>query len=118
MIRPTPRHAWIAGVLLLAALTSVIVPSGAPIVAQEQVTPATRGKALFTEKGCHGCHTIGAMGTPIGPDLSRVGRKYREADLARWLTDPLAPRPMRHMPKLELNETEARDLAAFLASLP
>jgi len=118
MIRQALGHVWIAGFLVLAALASVIAPVGAPIAAQEQETPVTRGKALFTEKGCHGCHTIGAMGTPIAPDLSRVGRKYREDDLARWLTDPSAPRPMRHMPKLELSETEARALAAFLASLP
>jgi cytochrome c oxidase subunit 2 len=109
---------WMAGFLVLAALASVVAPSGTPIVAQEGETPASRGKALFTEKGCYGCHTIGAMGTPIGPDLSRAGRKYREADLARWLMEPSAPRPMRHMPKLELSETEARALAAFLASLP
>jgi cytochrome c553 len=118
MTRQAPRRVLTVGALLLTALTSVVAPSGPPVVAQEQETPVTRGKALFTEKGCYGCHTIGATGTPIAPDLSRVGRKYRESDLGRWLIDPLAPRPMRHMPKLELSETEARALAAYLASLP
>jgi cytochrome c553 len=118
MIRQAPRHAWIVGGLLLTALMPMVAPSGAPVVAQEQETPVTRGKALFTEKGCYGCHTIGATGTPIAQDLSRAGRRYRESDLARWLNDPSAPRPMRHMPKLELSDTEARDLAAYLASLP
>ena len=118
MIRQAPSHVWIAGFLVLAALASVIAPSSAPIVAQERETLLAQGKALFTEKGCYGCHTIGPMGTPIAPDLSRVGRKYREGDLARWLADPSAQRPMRHMPKLELSETEAGAVAAFLASLP
>ena len=118
MSRQAPSHVWIAGFLVLAALASVIALSGAPIVAQERETLVARGTALFTEMGCYGCHTIGTMGTPIAPDLSRVGRKYREGDLTRWLMDPSAQRPMRHMPKLELSETEARALAAFLASLP
>jgi cbb3-type cytochrome oxidase cytochrome c subunit len=56
------------------------------------------------------------MGTPIGPDLSHVGGKYRPEYLARWLRDPSYLRPSAHMPALELNEADIRALAAYLAA--
>jgi mono/diheme cytochrome c family protein len=130
-----PSRGWIVGCLALVALASLITLDGDPIVAQEQEPLVTRGKALFMEKGCYGCHTIGKMGTPIAPDLSRVGAKYGEGVLARSLKNPSAQEPTqggrgreldpperrvlspRHMPKLELSETEAQALAAYLASL-
>ena len=44
--------------------------------------------------------------------------RYSEETLARWLRDPAAQEPTRHMPNLQLSEAEARALAAYLASLP
>jgi mono/diheme cytochrome c family protein len=83
--------------------------------AQDRAAVAT-GRRLFTEHGCYGCHRIGAFGTPIGPDLSRVGAKYSEPDLVRWLSDPASQKPNAHMPKLELTPAEVTALAAFLAT--
>jgi mono/diheme cytochrome c family protein len=76
-----------------------------------------RGEAAFKSNGCYGCHLIGKFGTPIGPDLSQVGRKYPEEYMARWLRDPSAQRPSAHMPALELSDTDVRALAAYLGSL-
>jgi len=67
--------------------------------------------------GCHGCHTVGKLGTPIGPDLSHLGSKYPSDYLERWLRDPLAVRPNAHMPQLELAEDQVLALAAYLSSL-
>ena len=75
------------------------------------------GRRLFTEKGCYGCHTVGATGTPIAPDLTRVGARHGEASLRQWLRDPAAQDATRHMPNLRLSELEAKALAAYLASL-
>ena len=75
------------------------------------------GKRLFTDRGCYGCHTMGASGTPIAPDLSRVGSKHGEADLIAWLLDPKEQKPGAHMPMLELTSGEVRALAAYLSSL-
>jgi len=75
------------------------------------------GKRLFTEQGCYGCHTVGKTGTPIGPDLSTIGSKRSEADLRAWLIDPYLQKPTAHMPALSMRESEARALAAYLASL-
>ena len=75
------------------------------------------GKRYFMDSGCYGCHTIGKMGTPIGPDLSKVGTKYSHAYIERWLKDPSAQRPSAHMPALELSEQQVKSLTAFLSSL-
>src|SRR5262245_19835965 len=89
---------------------------GLPWRARAQDRPAvTSGARLFMEQGCYGRHRIGALGTPIGPDLSRVGAKYSESDLVRWLSDPASQKPNAHMPKLELTPADISALAAFLA---
>jgi mono/diheme cytochrome c family protein len=120
---------------VLAGLASVVALAVAPALDQTRETLLARGKALFVDKGCDGCHTIGGVGTPIGPDLSRVGLGYREGDLRRWLGAPaeepteggrgpqLEPSEgdvshlLRHMPTPRLSGSEAEALAAYLGSL-
>jgi mono/diheme cytochrome c family protein len=80
-------------------------------------TQVAEGKRLFTDRGCYGCHTMGASGTPIAPDLSRVGSKHTEAYLIAWLLDPKEQKPGAHMPMLALTSGEVRALAAYLSSL-
>ena len=75
------------------------------------------GQAVFRDHGCFGCHTIGAVGTPIAPDLSHIGAKRDRVYLTRWLMDPSMQRPTAHMPKIELSESEVQALAGYLASL-
>jgi cytochrome c oxidase subunit II len=96
--------------ILAAALVAAAL---APAWAQ---SPVEHGQQAFLRQGCYGCHTIGKMGTPIGPDLSHVGAKYRPDYLARWLRDPSYLRPSAHMPALELSEDDVRALAAFLSA--
>jgi mono/diheme cytochrome c family protein len=69
------------------------------------------------DNGCYGCHTVGKMGTPIGPDLSKVGSKYSRTYLEHWLRDPSSQRPNAHMPTLELSPQQVTALAAYLSSL-
>jgi len=75
------------------------------------------GRMLFFSQGCYGCHRVGVAGTPIANDLSHVGRKYSESQLAQWLRDPASQKPSAHMPRLTLTEDEIRSLAAYLATL-
>jgi cytochrome c oxidase subunit 2 len=84
---------------------------------QPQESPVVRGRTLFQTHGCYGCHTVSGTGTPVAPDLSHAGARYREDELARLLRDPAMHRPGAHMPKLELTDAETRALAAYLASL-
>jgi cytochrome c oxidase subunit 2 len=107
---------------VITAAVGLLLVGGAAGLAggQPQVPPAARveqGRKVFIEVGCNGCHTIGAMGTPIGPDLSKVGFKYPMDYLERWLRNPAAQRPRAHMPKLELTERQVQLLAAFLSTL-
>jgi cytochrome c oxidase subunit 2 len=99
---------------LTLALAITLAALTAPACAQDNVD---QGKRDFMSNGCYGCHTVGKMGTPIGPDLSKVGAKYSRTYLERWLRDPSAQRPNAHMPKLELSPEQVMDLAAFLSSL-
>jgi mono/diheme cytochrome c family protein len=84
--------------------------------AQEREAVLAEGERLFRVHGCYGCHLVGRFGTPIGPDLSRVGVKYSKEYLVRWLSDPAVQRPSAHMPKLELDPAEIEALAAYLAT--
>jgi mono/diheme cytochrome c family protein len=79
--------------------------------------PEQPGRMVFFSQGCYGCHRIGVAGTPIAHDLSHVGRKYTEDELARWLRNPGAVKPGAHMPRLKLTEDEIRGLARYLSSL-
>jgi cytochrome c oxidase subunit II len=99
---------------LLLALIVIVAMLASAARAQE---PTEEGKRYFMNNGCYGCHVVGKMGTPIGPDLSHVGAKYSRAYLERWLKDPSAQRPNAHMPTLELSEQQAKALAAFMSSL-
>jgi cytochrome c oxidase subunit 2 len=86
-------------------------------VAQERDARIAEGKELFTAHGCYGCHLVEKYGTPIGPELSKIGGKRGQADLERWLADPASQKPTAHMPRIQLALAEIRALAAYLASL-
>jgi putative heme-binding domain-containing protein len=52
---------------------------------------AARGRELVRRSSdCMTCHRIGATGSALGPDLSRVGLDRRAAELTRALVDPNA----------------------------
>lgn len=87
------------------------------VQAQDGRAQVGRGRMVFREQGCYGCHTAEGMGTPIGPDLSRIGAKRNGSELVRWLRDPSTHRPTAHMPRIELTEAEVQALAAYLGSL-
>jgi mono/diheme cytochrome c family protein len=75
-----------------------------------------RGRQMFVDKSCIGCHTLGAIGTPIAPDLSHSGAQHSRSQLEEWLRDPTQYCPS-HMPRVNLTEEEIQVLAAYLASL-
>lgn len=102
---------------LIAVLLAGLGLGGAWLSAQSRDALVAQGRQVFADKGCLDCHTAGAAGTPIGPDLRRAASRYPEAALARWLRDPAAQEPTRHMPDLRLTATEASAVAAYLASL-
>jgi mono/diheme cytochrome c family protein len=75
------------------------------------------GQRVFVDKGCDGCHAPDSAGPFNAPNLHRTALRYTEAALARWLQNPSAQVPTRHMPELYLSEAEANAVAAYVASL-
>lgn len=51
----------------------------------------SRGERIFHESaaaGCKSCHKVDGVGGDVGPDLSRIGKKYERAALLETILDP------------------------------
>jgi len=76
-----------------------------------------RGRQLFFEKACYGCHRIeGLSNGTLGPDLSDVGKKYKINYLWEHTVNPRAFQPTSFMPKFDLSDDEIKALTVFLKS--
>jgi cytochrome c2 len=80
---------------------------------------AEAGRERFAELGCVACHVPpgdpAAAGQPHDRiNLAFVGMKWRAAALETFLRDPTQGRAHSRMPAFELQEDDARLLAAFL----
>ena len=78
---------------------------------------ASPGEALFTDKGCSGCHSIGGQGGDVGPALDGVAARYKPRWIYKWLKDPAAVKPGTIMPDLDLTDDERARLVFYLMSL-
>ena len=81
----------------------------------EQAPVLAKGRQIFKEYGCRGCHKVqGMKRIKVGPPLKRIGEKVKADWLYRWLRDPKAYLPLTKMPDFRLSEQEAADIARFL----
>lgn len=74
--------------LALAATLAVGLPAaaaaqGSSITVDEAL--ASRGKTVWTQRGCAGCHSFGKRGA--GPDLVGVDHRRSKEWLQRWLKE-------------------------------
>ena len=86
-----------------------------------------RGKNLILIYGCTSCHAIGGAAPRgrVGPPLDGMAsRSYiagrfanDEIRMVQWLEHPQNLEPGTAMPELNVGERDARDLAAYLATL-
>ena len=86
------------------------------------------GAAVIAQAGCGTCHSVpgipGARGR-VGPSLDHIGSQSilvgilpnTPANMLTWIRTPQAVRPGDAMPNMELSEHDARDVAAYLATL-
>lgn len=108
-----------AGALFLLVVFSLLGISITNLYAVPRVDPAiARGKALYAQFGCAGCHRIHGEGGAVGPDLSFVGetRPDREWHLKHF-REPQSVSPGSFMPKFPLNEQQLNDLTSYMVSL-
>ena len=89
---------------------------------------ADRGSRAINQYACVTCHQIpGIVGAnaPVGPPLNEIGTRGFIAgvlpntpqNMVRWLRHPQAVNPKSAMPDLGVTERDARDIAAYLATL-
>ena len=89
---------------------------------------AERGHQAINQYACVTCHRIpGVVGAnaPVGPPLAGIGARTMIAgrlpntfdNMVRWLREPQAVDPHTAMPALGVGERDARDIAAYLATL-
>lgn len=114
----------------MSALTRFLLSSTGDVLENNRPEgDGRRGQSLYHRVGCVACHDpeasyrpaswrsdlISARPIPASAPLGNLSRKYRPGRLARFLLDPLQPRPSARMPRIPLTETEAADLEAYLA---
>ncbi len=116
-----------AAVVALCATTAIGVAS-----VERQPSPdqgnAKRGAELIAQFGCGACHVV--PGVPaargkVGPPLTGMGARVYIAgvlantrdNMIHWLQHPQQVVPGNAMPDLGVNETDARDMATYLATL-
>jgi ubiquinol-cytochrome c reductase cytochrome b subunit len=76
-----------------------------------------RGKALYQELDCAGCHRIHGEGEAFAPDLSYVGDTRSRDWLLQHFKNPQAVVPNSEMPEYGLNEEELSDLTNYMLTL-
>ncbi len=73
-----------------------------------------RGKQIWEENNCMGCHTLLGEGAYYAPELTRVYDRRGPAFIAQMLRDPEAVYPgQRRMVKYDLSEAQIDDMNAF-----
>lgn len=89
---------------------------------------ALRGQTAVHQYACSACHTIPGVTSSfpqVGPPLAGIGNRTLIAgvlantpeNLVRWLRETQQVKPGTAMPQLAVTEQDARDMAAYLATL-
>ena len=82
---------------------------------EENMTEAViRGKVIFDENNCMGCHTILGEGAYYAPELTKVVERRGEGYIKAVLMSPIPWAPNgRKMVAYNFSEDEAKDLIEF-----
>lgn len=106
-------------------------------VAPASLGDAKRGRERYGALGCGVCHRFYAEDVPpsatlaitlspealatgiaLAPELSVTRQRFRADALVPWLRAPQALKPGTPMPDFKLSEKDARDIAAWITSVP
>ena len=117
--------------VLLAVEIFVNAADKTPVMAKQQVLQgnALQAPQAIANYGCGACHAIpgipGADGM-VGPSLEHLSQRSLLAgrlpnnpdNLMMWIQHPQHVHPGGDMPEMGVSDTDARNIAAYLYSLP
>lgn len=105
--------------VFLVVVFSLLGISLKSLYAVSRVDPAiAKGRALYSQFGCAGCHRIHGEGGAVGPDLSFVGDKRPDREWhLKHFKDPQTVSPGSFMPKFPLTDPQQNDLMSYMLSL-
>lgn len=124
----TPKSLIAVGTLLACGLAGCTGGQQTRSYQARMSGDPAHGRELVQSYGCGACHTIPGIYTArgmVGPPLTAFGRRTIVAgelpnspeNLVRWIKNPQAIEPNTAMPNLGLNDSQARDIAAYLYTL-
>lgn len=89
------------------------------IVRVEGAPHLERGRELFQQSGCSGCHKVRGVGGSLGPDLTRVGNHRPDPEWhLEHFRDPPSTSPGSMMPPFDfLPEEDLVALTVYMLSL-
>ena len=77
----------------------------------------TKGKDIFTDRGCSACHGENGSGTPLAPSLVGITHKLSADRLVALLHNPSARMKAGGMPTVDATSDEMNALLAYLGAL-
>lgn len=100
---------------------ATLLPAAAPVDAE-------RGRMALHQHACVGCHIVPGVVGPqvhVGPPLEGIASRRliagtlanTPANMVRWLMETQAVKPGTAMPQIGVAERDAREMAAYLATL-
>jgi nitric oxide reductase subunit C len=113
------RAFFLSGTLLFSAVfIGLTVDTFQRIPGQTNASDLTesvvRGKRIWEENNCMGCHTLLGEGAYYAPELTRVYDRRGPAFIAAMLKDPESVYPgQRKMVKYDLSDGQIEDMVAF-----
>ncbi|HEY3703610.1 MAG TPA: cytochrome b N-terminal domain-containing protein [Terracidiphilus sp.] len=92
-------------------------PAGFLVHASVADPRVARGKGMFLQHGCVGCHGPKGTGSPLAPGLVGVTGKFSEQQITALLHNPSPNMKAAGMPALSRDEPEVDALIAYLGAL-
>lgn len=78
---------------------------------------AGKGEQIFNQK-CAMCHKVKGKGGEIGPELTKVSSRLKEADIIAQLESPKKKNPSSSMPSFKaLPKADMQELLGYLKTL-
>lgn len=126
------KRALLLLLLAAAALATACKPREVPQAPQASANSAgdpVKGKLLAAQYGCNTCHIVPGVEGPqgsLGPSLEGVGSKPTISEgtvpnqidkVAAYLVSPATANPNSSMPAIGVTPADARDIAAYMATL-